>query len=125
MLYLIIHKKIVQIKDDDGKIFTIPPLNLQKPFGDIMSDYKKNGDILSFIPFRINTGSTSNNNNNPNQKVILCKVSCFVAITDKTYYFYNKSMSDGYGISNNNPFTEPVFIHSNINGGLGVLQDII
>lgn len=82
MLYLIIHKKIVQIKDDDGKIFTIPPLNLQKPFGDIMSDYKKNGDLLSFIPFKINTGSTSNNNN-PNQKVILHKVSCFVAITEK------------------------------------------
>ena len=111
-------EKIEQTKGNDGKLFTSKPLNLQEPFGDIMSDYKKNGDVLSFIPLRISTGSTSNNN--PNQKTISHKVSCFIAITDKAYYLYNKSVSDSYGVSNNNPFAEPVLTYSNINGGLGI-----
>jgi hypothetical protein len=110
-------QKVEQSKGNDGKLYTTPPLNLQEPFSDIVSDYRKNGSVLEFVPLRINVGNTSNNN--PNSKVILHKVSCFVAITDKTYYLYNKSVGNSNGIYNDNPFAEPVLTYSNINGGLG------
>jgi hypothetical protein len=110
-------QKIEQTRGNDGKLFTTPPLNLQEPFSDIISDYKKNGSVLEFVPLRINVGNTSDNNRN--DRVISHKVSCFVAITDKTYYLYNKSVGNSNGIYNSNPFAEPVLTYSNINGGLG------
>ncbi len=110
-------QKIEQTKGSDGKIITLPPLNLQEAFSDIINDDKRNGSELSFIPLRINIGSTTRND--PNTKVILYKVSCFVAITDKTFYLYNKSVGNSAGIYNDNPFVEPTLNYSNINGGLG------
>ena len=111
-------QKIEQTKGSDGKIIILPPLNLQEPYGDLLSDYRKNGAVLNFIPLRMNLAS--DNNNNPNLKVISYKVSCFVAITDKIFYQYNKSVGSSSGIYNDNPFTEPVLTYTNINGGLGV-----
>jgi Domain of unknown function (DUF4249) len=110
-------QKIEQTKGSDGKIYTTPPLNLQETFSDIISDNKKNGTVLEFIPLRISIGSTTNNN--PNSKIISYKVSIFVAITDKNFYLYNKAVSNSAGIYNDNPFAEPVLAYTNINGGLG------
>jgi Domain of unknown function (DUF4249) len=109
-------QKIEQTKGSDGKVITLSPLNLQEPYGDLLSDYRKNGTVLNFIPLRMNLAS---DNNNPNSKVISYKVSCFVAITDKTFYQYNKSIGNSSGIYNDNPFAEPVLTYTNINGGLG------
>ena len=96
----------------------------QEPYSDFISDYRQDGKVLNFLKAGINLGyysedpSQQNNVNLP--KIISNNLSVFVAITDKAYYLYNKSVSSGNRVGNDNPFAEPVLTYSNIDGGLGV-----
>jgi Domain of unknown function (DUF4249) len=112
------------IEDGSGRQLTNPYIFIQEPGSDFINDYKQDGKVLNFQKTDINMGFYNNDPNkqvNPyNLRTMIHNLSIFVAITDKAYYQYNKSISSGRGLNDDNPFAEPVLTYSNINGGLGV-----
>jgi hypothetical protein len=47
------------------------------------------------------------------------RIQATINVTDRHYYLYHKSVYDQY-MAEGNPFAEPVFVYSNVEGGLGV-----
>jgi hypothetical protein len=116
-------QKVTQYKENGtGKIQT-QNINIQEPYTNFISDYRQDGKVLNFIKAGINFDFFSDDpsqQNNPYQpKTISHNLSIYVAITDKAYYQYNKTVVAGSGLNDGNPFAEPVLTYSNINGGLG------
>ncbi len=116
-------QKVTQYKDvSTGKIQTQISYQ-QEPYTNFIDDYRQDGKVLNFIKAGVNFGFVSNDPNqptNPSQpKTISHNLSIYVAITDKAYYQYNKTVVAGRGLNDDNPFAEPTLTYSNINGGLG------
>jgi Domain of unknown function (DUF4249) len=116
-------QKVTQYKDNStGKIQTQYIYN-QEPYTNFITDYRQDGKVLNFIKTGVNFGYYTDDPsqpNNPNQpKTISHNLSIFVAITDKAYYQYNKTVVGNGGLNDGNPFAEPVLTYTNINGGLG------
>ena len=117
-------QKITQYINPTTNVITRQNILSQEPWSDFIGDYRKDGNILDFVKAGVNMGFYSDDPKqptNPNQpKIVSHNLSIFVAITDKAYYQYNKSVGSGRGLNNDNPFAEPVLTYSNINGGLGI-----
>lgn len=108
--------------NDNGITRTRTEVN-QQPYSEFIEDYKQDGGLLNFkkafVPigyYYENPKEQGNFNSNP----IVNMLSIFVAITDKPYYQYNKSLINSGGINNDDPFSEAVLTYTNIKGGLGV-----
>ena len=117
-------QKIAQYKDSNtGKIITQYIIN-QEQNSDFINDYKQDGNVLNFQKTGINIGYYSEDPNQQSNiylpRTLSHNLSIFVAITDKAYYQYNKSIGSGRRLNDDNPFAEPVLTYSNINGGLGI-----
>jgi hypothetical protein len=117
-------QKVAQYKETGTNKIVTQYILSQEPGSDFITDYRKDGNVLDFVKAGVNVGfyneypNQPNNTNNP--QTISHNLSIFVATTDKAYYQYNKSVGSGRGLSDDNPFAEPVLTYSNINGGLGV-----
>ena len=117
-------QKIAQYKDNNtGKIITQYTIS-QEGNSDFINDYKQDGNVLNFQKTGINLGYYSEDPSQQSNvylpRALSHNLSIFVAITDKAYYQYNKSIGSGRGLNDDNPFAEPVLTYSNINGGLGI-----
>ena len=117
-------QKISQYKDPGTNKITMQYILNQEPWSDFITDYREDGKVLNFVKAGVNVGFYNDDprqQGNTNQPQILShNLSVFVAITDKSYYQYNKSVGSGRRLNDDNPFAEPVLTYSNINGGLGV-----
>jgi Domain of unknown function (DUF4249) len=112
-------REVFQLKDPKGNIIT-QINNNQQYFSDFISDLKQDGKVLNFKKANIPMSSYSTYPNSTNPTPVSNVLSIYVAITDKPYYQYNKSLINSGGINNDDPFSEAVLTYTNINGGLGV-----
>lgn len=115
-------RKEYQFKDEKG-IFRSATSIRQEGFTDFITDYKQDGKLLNFKKANIPLGSYSdfpNQQPNVETKTLFHTVSIFIALTDKSYYQYNKALGNSQGINNDDPFSEAVLTYTNVNGGLGI-----
>lgn len=75
-----------------------------------INDEEHNGEIMEFGRAEV-TRSYTGKNNLKGRYIDIYLVDC-----DENYYKYHYTLSN---FDSDNPFAEPVFIHNNINGGLG------
>jgi hypothetical protein len=116
-------QKVTEYKDYNSGKIQMQYIYNQEPYTNFISDYRQDGKVLNFIKAGVDFGffnDDPNQQNNPYQpKTLSHNLSIYVAITDKAYYQYNKTVVAGRGLNDGNPFAEPVLTYSNINGGLG------
>ena len=105
----------------DRKDAVIPSIIVnQEPYSDFISDYKRDGGMLEFIKAKIPVGYYSTNQSQNSQTSRGISLLIYVAVVDKPYYQYLKTISASNKIDNDDPFSEPVLTYTNVQGGLGV-----
>lgn len=113
--YRVVARKEFKQPDGEGKIVTYnEPLIVENPY---LSDKDRDGNIFKTSKisyFHDYIGSNFDYYNS-------FKIHLFVLLTDESYYKYHQSVIN-QGRVNENPFAEPVFIYSNVTGGLGVFS---
>jgi hypothetical protein len=112
-------RSLFENKDQKGNV--IPYFtSYQEPYSDFIRDYKRDGETLEFIKAKIPIGYyySNQNQNQSNSKSIMLQIH--VAIIDKPYYEYAKSITKSGSINNDDPFSEAVITYTNVQGGLGV-----